>query len=125
MRGIALLWTHPHRPRGDTGAADCQQSAVPDPNGEEVRLQQLGVGSIQGKPSMAEGWTFGVGSLEDHPASSEVLEILCSQEKPRPALARCLLSTRLGVGPVKGQGLKIQLFTLMEQSSAKGEGRKV
>lgn len=45
--------------------------------------------------------------------------------KPRPALIRWLLFTRLGVGPVKGQGLKIQLFTLMEQSSAKGEGRKV
>ena len=25
------------------------------------------------------------------------------------------------MGPVQGQGLKIQLFTLMEQSSAKGE----
>ena len=59
--------------------------------------------------------------LEDHPASSELLDILWGQGKPRPALIRCLLSTRLGVGPVQGQGLKIQLFTLMEQSSAKGE----
>lgn len=46
---------------------------------------------------MAEGWTFTGVCLEDHPASSEVLEILWGQEKPRPALVRCLLSTRLEV----------------------------
>lgn len=63
--------------------------------------------------------------LGDHPASLELLDILWGQGKPRPALMGCLLFTRLRVGPVKGQGLKIQLFTLMEQSSAKGEGRKV
>lgn len=70
-----------------------------------------------------DGHSWGV-CLEDHPAS-EVLEVLWGQEKPRPALVRCLLSTRLGVGPVKGQGAEdpIVVYSLEQKFSQRG-GRK-